>query len=818
MKNFVLAFITSLTVTLSAVTASAENWSAYKIMLDPGHGGTDPGATGPAYPSESVLALRCAQALSERLNALGAPHLLTRSTDTFISLDARRSASVAYDPYIFCSIHLNAFNGTANGTETWYYWEQGNSKALAERVQATLLAEMQRANRGVKQNGWRVITGSASVPAILTEGLFVDNATEWGMIKDENSEGFNKWVNGHLFGFYDHLSRFSATLNNPRSNSQPAPTPDISVNRKGWLFQCRKGNTVSTTFAVTGTNLSTGITATSSNNTLFELSEVNLTKDGGTFKVTFKPTESGDFNAVATLTSGGSKATVNLIGSASAPSISATKNDVDVSAIEKSVRVNGTASSTFHVSGVNLEGAITLAITGASKDMWTVEPATITKSQGGANVTVKYKPTKATPDGVFHNARLTISTPNVDNTINIALKGTAIEASAVVTDASGNEITTHTYPAETKVNEQKSKTLKITGSNLEGDLKLAITGPSAQYYSIENNVASIAKADAEKGKSIKLLYKPTKATSGDSQHNATLRITSTRMDTLRIKLRGTALGPSVTVTGSDGNAYTQADFGSKRVEDTGSKTLKIKGTSLQGDLTITITGASAQYYSIENDVNSIAKADAENGKSIKIKYRPLKATGDGVFHNATLRITSKLLEDVDIPLKGAAYQASVDVTDMSGEDVTKGIEMAEKKVGQTGSRTINVNGRNLAGDMAVAIEGDDAAHFATDVTTINQDPGAARFAIKYRPLSAADGGTRHTAILRISSNRMTDVAIPLSGTATNGGTTGIETINEDVDDSSTYFNLQGHRIDNRDITPGVYIKISEGKASKVVVK
>ena len=90
-------------------------------MLDPGHGVSDPGASGPAAPHEATLALRCATALKNRIvNECGGTVKMTRTSDVFISLSARRSASVSYDPYIFCSIHLNALNKTAKGTETYY--------------------------------------------------------------------------------------------------------------------------------------------------------------------------------------------------------------------------------------------------------------------------------------------------------------------------------------------------------------------------------------------------------------------------------------------------------------------------------------------------------------------------------------------------------------------------------------------------------------------------------------------------------------------------------------------------------------------------
>ncbi len=197
------------------------NWSACGsgIMLDPGHGGSDPGASGPSAPHEAELALRCCKAMSSWLTTNGCKHKLTRTSNSTLSLSARRSASVSYDPQVFCSVHLNAFNKTAGGTETWYYWSNSRHTSLAQKVQSQLVAKLGRANRGVKQNGWTVITGASYIPAILTEGLFVDNSTEWGMINTESKAGFKGWVNGHLMGFYNFIKSEGKAI---------SPSPDAS--------------------------------------------------------------------------------------------------------------------------------------------------------------------------------------------------------------------------------------------------------------------------------------------------------------------------------------------------------------------------------------------------------------------------------------------------------------------------------------------------------------------------------------------------------------------------------------------------------------
>ena len=268
-------------------------WSNYKIMLDPGHGGSDPGASGPKAPHEAALALRCANSIVSWLKSNGCAYRMTRSSDVYVSLSARRSASVSYDPYIFCSIHLNAFNGSAHGTETWYYWSGGNSRNLANKVQATLVQQLGRTNRGVKQNGWTVITGSSSVPAILTEALFVDNSTEWGMINETSKSGFKSWVNGHLYGFYDFGTGVQGrTLTpNPRSGGSttpdPTPTnPTLTVSTTSLHFTCSQGEKPTLTFTVKGSNLTSDIKV-APYSSRFTPNVTTLGKSGGTVTVTF---------------------------------------------------------------------------------------------------------------------------------------------------------------------------------------------------------------------------------------------------------------------------------------------------------------------------------------------------------------------------------------------------------------------------------------------------------------------------------------------------------------------------------------------------
>ena len=226
MKKLTKIFAVAAMALAMPLGASA-NWSAckYGVMIDPGHGGSDPGAAGNYGSNEANLCLWAGKAMNSWLTGNGCKTRLTRTTNTTVSLSARRSASISMDPQVFCSVHLNAFNGTAHGTETWYYWNNSRHTSLANKVQSQLISKLGTTNRGVKQNGWTVITGASTIPAILTEGLFVDNNSERGLI-DGGSEsgsqgkaGFKNWVNAHLMGFYNFIKS---------EGNNVSPSPDAS--------------------------------------------------------------------------------------------------------------------------------------------------------------------------------------------------------------------------------------------------------------------------------------------------------------------------------------------------------------------------------------------------------------------------------------------------------------------------------------------------------------------------------------------------------------------------------------------------------------
>src|SRR5262245_61000118 len=103
-----------------------------KIVLDPGHGGKDPGALGIGGSTEKDIVLSIAKKLAVRLrNEMGVQVVLTRKDDRFVALENRTAVANAEDADLFISLHMNASaNGEAKGIETYYLDNTTDEAAL----------------------------------------------------------------------------------------------------------------------------------------------------------------------------------------------------------------------------------------------------------------------------------------------------------------------------------------------------------------------------------------------------------------------------------------------------------------------------------------------------------------------------------------------------------------------------------------------------------------------------------------------------------------------------------------------------------------
>lgn len=148
-----------------------------KFVVDPGHGGSDPGAVGAGGLREKDVNLRVGLALRDLLEAYGgATVFLTRDDDTYVDLDSRAALANTLGANIFISVHHNAVSNPAvNGTET--YSRPGSdpvTRHLRDSVHQELLRFTQLPDRGQHEANYRVLTRT-TMPAILTEASFISN-------------------------------------------------------------------------------------------------------------------------------------------------------------------------------------------------------------------------------------------------------------------------------------------------------------------------------------------------------------------------------------------------------------------------------------------------------------------------------------------------------------------------------------------------------------------------------------------------------------------------------------------------------------------
>lgn len=209
---------------------------AKSIIIDPGHGGTDPGAVGFGV-REKDWNLRISLYQYERLKALGAKVGITRTTDK--TLDSGPRTNLIKGKYdVAISNHWNAFNGSARGIETIHSIHGGKAFATSianALVKATGLP-LRRvfSKRNSAGNDWyfmQRLTGSTRT--IIVEYGFLDNATDHNWFKNETN--FIKAAEAVIEAICKEIGiKYAVPEDKPKT--QPAPKPET-----GTLYRVQAG-------------------------------------------------------------------------------------------------------------------------------------------------------------------------------------------------------------------------------------------------------------------------------------------------------------------------------------------------------------------------------------------------------------------------------------------------------------------------------------------------------------------------------------------------------------------------------------------------
>jgi N-acetylmuramoyl-L-alanine amidase len=242
----------------------------WTVVVDPGHGGTETGAIGPGGLQEKDATLQIARRVAGALpRLLSCRVVLTRDSDSVISLDDRSSVANHEKADLFLSIHANSSRAAgAHGSETYYLsleasdklsqevaarentlpapapaqtpgvhspvldfilWDLAQSahikesSELADSIQKELNTISGTENRGIKQAPFRVLVG-ATMPAVLVETAFISNAEEEkklasAVFQQNVAEGISRAI-AEFFG-----RRKPASVVKPSPPPAPASTP-----------------------------------------------------------------------------------------------------------------------------------------------------------------------------------------------------------------------------------------------------------------------------------------------------------------------------------------------------------------------------------------------------------------------------------------------------------------------------------------------------------------------------------------------------------------------------------------------------------------
>lgn len=151
------------------------------VVIDPGHGGSDPGATWNGAEEKNLnlaVALKVRSLLEEEVD-IDIQVLMTREEDVFVSLYDRAEFANEKNADLFLSIHANALenNHDYEGIMTFYHKSDRRGKELAEQVQGAVLKETGGKDRGSKEEDYVVIR-ETKAPACLLEMGFITTQSE----------------------------------------------------------------------------------------------------------------------------------------------------------------------------------------------------------------------------------------------------------------------------------------------------------------------------------------------------------------------------------------------------------------------------------------------------------------------------------------------------------------------------------------------------------------------------------------------------------------------------------------------------------------
>jgi N-acetylmuramoyl-L-alanine amidase len=174
------------------------------VLIDPGHGGRDPGAVGIGGAREKDIILPISKKIAEVLQKNGVQVVLTRSSDYFVTLPARVQMAERVNADVFVSIHANSAGAgrpDVSGLETYYY---DTGLSLARIVHRSILQSVNVRDRGVRKARFYVLRKS-SMPSILVETGYMTGREDMAKLKSASYR--NQMAEAIARGILQYLQR-----------------------------------------------------------------------------------------------------------------------------------------------------------------------------------------------------------------------------------------------------------------------------------------------------------------------------------------------------------------------------------------------------------------------------------------------------------------------------------------------------------------------------------------------------------------------------------------------------------------------------------
>ena len=378
-------------------------------------------------------------------------------------------------------------------------------------------------------------------------------------------------------------------------------------------------------YNLTGENLTGNVTLTigGANAGLFVANMTTISPSNGavpetTVTVTFTPTTAGGpFTAMITHSSGGlAPVIVNLTGTATnvapTPTLQADPNSLNFGDVNTS---STPGIIIYDLTGANLAGNVTLELGGTNANLFTISPTDPITPKNGAvsqQITVTFDPAVAQT----YNAMITHRGGGLTSPLVVSLIGAGTLAATPTLQATPSSLDFRDVNTASKT--PSTMTYSLTGANLTGVVALTIEGTNANLFSLD--MATISPAiGAIPGTTVTVTFTPT--TVGDP-FTAMITHSGGGLAPVEVNLMGSAVSPTLASTENN------LDFGDVSTASTTSNTMTydLTGANLTEDVTLTITGANADLFTI-SPTDPIEPINGEVNQTITVTFDPTTVGG-----------------------------------------------------------------------------------------------------------------------------------------------------------------------------------------------